>query len=458
MTGPGAPGATLATAFKSALLSQGTAVFLIFVLLAISWVTCRELMLARDRPYLTARLAASRAARQPEPAARRILRFGFGVLWIFDGLLQAQPAMPGGLVPHVLATAAAGSPGWVVAVVNWAAAAWSAHPVQAAAGAVWIQLGIGIWLIAATSPRVSRAAGLVSLGWGLVVWVFGEAFGSVLAPGQSWLLGAPGAALFYCVAGLLLVLPARSWRDGRLGRGMLRASGAFLVGYAVLQAWPGRGFWQGRLNGQPGSLAAGIGEMARMRQPAVVHALVRGAGSVAAGHGFAVNLAVVTALAVTGGCLLTGRIAFARPAVVVTVVLCLADWVFIQDLGFLGGLGTDPNSMVPQALILTAGLVAMTAAPAAASAHEYAVSLVRADAAAASPAPGEPVRVRHLPGRAVRGLGYALGTASTSSVLALWAAAMVALGAAPMAIATMHRSPVPVIVSGHTTPDSTRSP
>jgi hypothetical protein len=114
--------------------------------------------------------------------------------------------------------------------------------------------------------------------------------------------------------------------------------------------------------------------------------------------------------------------------------------------------------MVPQALILTAGLVAMTAAPAAASAHEYAVSLARADAAAASPAPGEPVRVRHLPGRAVRGLGYALGTASTSSVLALWAATMVALGAAPMAIATMHRSPVPVIVSGHATPDSTRSP
>jgi hypothetical protein len=445
----GAAAAALATAFKSALLSQGTVVFLVFVLLAIAWVTCRELMLAKARPYLTARLAASSATRPAEPAGRRVLRIGFGLLWILDGLLQAQPAMPSGLPSHVLAGAVAGSPGWVVRVVSWAARGWSAHPVEAAAGAVWIQLGIGVWLVSSASPRWSRLAGLVGAGWGLVIWVFGEAFGSMLAPGQSWLMGAPGAALFYCAAGLLVALPATSWQDGRLGRRVLQASGALMLGFAALEAWPGRGFWQGWQHGQPGSLAAGIGSMSTIRQPAVLHGLVSGAGAFVASHGVAVNLGIVVVLAAAGGCLLTGRAALARPAALVAIAFCLADWVFVQDLGFLGGLGTDPNSMVPQALMLTAGLVAMTAAqrpaptsaawaangsPAwapganaawAADAHA-AITHLGAGSASAGPAAG--------PGRSVRRLGMALGTASTSAVLTLWAAAMLLLGALPMAL------------------------
>jgi hypothetical protein len=446
MTGHSGASAALAAAFKSALLSQGTAVFLIFALLAIAWVTCRELLLARVRADLIARLAASRTERAPEPAGRRVLRIGFGILWIFDGLLQAQPAMPGGLPSHVLAPAAAGSPGWVMRTMEWAATAWSAHPVQAATGAVWIQLGIGVWLLSCASPRWSRSAGLVSLGWGLIIWVFGEAFGGMLGPGVTWLTGAPGAGLFYCAAGLLLALPATSWHDGRLGRRALQAFGALMLGLAVLQAWPGRGFWQGRLHGQPGALAAGIGDMAATRQPAVLRGVVSSAAALVASHGFAVNLAAVIVLAAVGGCLLTGRAAVARPAALVAIVVCLADWVFVQDLGFLGGLGTDPNSMLPQALILTAGLVAMVSAPAAASAHGFALSPAPADAAAArsaaaqAAAGGGPVRARELPGRAVRGLGLALGTASTSSVLTLWAAAMVLLGAAPMVLTIARRT------------------
>ncbi len=449
MRGPsGAASAALATAFKSALLSEGTVLFLIFVLLAIAWVTCRELLLARARARLFVRLAASRAARLPEPAGRRVLRIGFGVLWIFDGLLQAQPAMPGGIPSHVLAPAVAGSPGWLVRTVGWASAGWSAHPVESAAGAVWIQLGIGVWLLSAASPRWSRAAGLASLGWGLAVWIFGEAFGSMLAPGVSWLTGAPGAALFYCAGGLLLVLPPSSWRHHRLGRSMLQASGAVLLAFAVLQAWPGRGFWQGNGHGQRGSLAAGIGAMTAARQPAMLHSLVSGADSLAASHGFAINLAIVIVLAATGCGLLTGRAAVVRPAAIAAIVLCVADWVLVQDLGFLGGLGTDPNSMVPQALILTAGLVAMIAIPAAASTQDGAsppapapapADVAVANLAPARPVPVQPARRHLLPGRAVRGLGIALGTASTGSVLALWAGAMVLLGAVPMVLATVHR-------------------
>ena len=150
---------------------------------------------------------------------------------------------------------AASSPHWVQQVVNWAGTNWSYHPMQAGASAVWIQVGIGVWMLAASRGPLSRLAGLASVGWGLVVWVFGESFGGIFAPGLTWLFGAPGAVLIYCVAGALIALPERAWRSPRLGRAVLAGLGLFLAGMAVLQAWPGRGFWQGtspRAAGHPG--------------------------------------------------------------------------------------------------------------------------------------------------------------------------------------------------------------
>ena len=44
-------------------------------------------------------------------------------------------------------------------------------------------------------------------------------------------------------------LPETAWRTARLGRSILAAIGAFWVGMALLQAWPGRGFWQGHVAG-----------------------------------------------------------------------------------------------------------------------------------------------------------------------------------------------------------------
>jgi hypothetical protein len=113
--------------------------------------------------------------------------------------------------------------------------------MQAGASAVWIQVGIGIWLLAAARGPLSRLAGLVSVGWGLVVWVFGESFGGIFAPGLTWLFGAPGAVLIYAVAGALIALPERAWHSRWLGRLLTAGTGVFLLGMAVLQAWPGRG-------------------------------------------------------------------------------------------------------------------------------------------------------------------------------------------------------------------------
>ena len=243
-----------------------------------------------------------------------LLRVGFGLIWIFDGLLQAQPSMVVGLPSQVIQPGAASSPAWVQHLVNWAGISWSYHPVQAAAAAVWIQVGIGCWLLAARRGRWSRLAGLAALGWGLTVWVFGESFGGIFAPGLTWLFGAPGAAAFYCVAGGMIALPERYWRAPWLGRAVLSALGAFFAGMAVLQAWPGRGFWQGRLHGGPGTLTGMIQSMSQTPQPRFLARLVRGFASFTAAHGFAVNLFAVIALALIGAALLTGVALMTRAA------------------------------------------------------------------------------------------------------------------------------------------------
>ncbi len=365
---------TLVAAFRTALLHQGLLIALLLAVLALAWFGVREWMpgaaSARSQGVLGWRAASA------EPAARRLLRIGFGIIWIFDGLLQAQPAMAAGLPSQVMEPAAASSPVWVQHLVNWAGTSWSYHPIQAGAAAVWIQVGLGAWLVAAPSGWLSRLAGLASATWGLVVWVFAEAFGGIFAPGLTFLFGAPGAVLFYCAAGLLIALPEARWHSARLGRQILAGLGLFLAGMAVLQAWPGRGFWQGRLHGQPGTLADMVRSMAGTPQPHFLSALVSGFATVDESHGFVVNLLAVLALAAIGtafigSAFLTGRPRLIRPALAVMLVLCLADWVLIEDFGFLGGLGTDPNSMIPVALIGVAGYLALVRVPAPAPAIEH---------------------------------------------------------------------------------------
>src|SRR3984893_9827569 len=353
---------TVVAAFKAALMHQGLQALLIFAVLGFVWFT------VRTWPPAAAQADAGGAAGPPgpapaEPAWRQLLRIGFGLLWIFDGILQAQPKMAVGLPSQVIGPTAASSPAWVQHLANLGGTTWSYHPMQAGASAVWIQVGIGIWLITAARGTWSRLAGMVSVGWGLVVLVFGESFGGIFAPGLTWLFGAPGAAGIYAVAGALIALPERAWRTRRLGRRALAGTGLFLAGMAVLQAWPGRGFWQGTSHGQPGTLTGMIQTMSQTSQPGFLASWVNAFGTFDAAHGFAVNLFVVAALALTGAAFLSGQPRLIRPAVIAFTALCLADWVLIEDFGFFGGLGTDPNSMIPMALLAIAGYLALVSAP-----------------------------------------------------------------------------------------------
>jgi cytochrome oxidase Cu insertion factor (SCO1/SenC/PrrC family) len=440
---------TLVAAFRSALLHQGLIAAGIFLLLWLLWAASRNWVPAR---------APGGAERAPEPAGRRVLRIGFGLLWVFDGVLQAQPQMPGGLPSQVIEPTAQSSPRWVQDLVNAGGTVWSDHPITAASASVWIQVGIGVWLLVATRGQWSRAAGLASVAWGLVVWIWGESFGGIFAPGLSWLTGAPGAVLLYCVAGALIALPWSAWRTPRTGRLLLAGAGVFFIGMAVLQAWPGRGYWQGK----SGSLASMVTSMVQTSQPRALSAMVSAFGSFNDAHGFAVNLFAVIALAAVGAALLTGRPRLVRAAVLAAGVVCLAVWVLVQDFGFLGGLGTDPNSMIPTILLLAAGYLALTRLPeAAAQPADVAQQAAAEDAAgdeAATPAPGG--RWRGLP-RPV-GVRAAVAATTVQTVTALGALAVVLIGAAPMAAASLSSTADPILaeaITGYSPPlDSPAAP
>jgi cytochrome oxidase Cu insertion factor (SCO1/SenC/PrrC family) len=436
-SGVGVSDPTVIAAFKSALLHQGSIALLIFGVLGLAWIIVRAWLPAAAQAGEQAE-PAGRPCVLAEPAWRRVLRVGFGLLWVFDGVLQAQPKLAIGLPSQLIGPSAVSSPHWVQQVVNWAGITWSYHPLQAGAAAVWIQAGIGVWLLAAPRGGWSRLAGLVGVGWGLGGWVFGEAFGGIFAPGLTWLSGAPGAVLIYVVAGALIALPERAWHSPQVGPGILAGLGLFLVAMAVLQAWPGRGFWQGLSHGRPGVLTGMTREMAQTPQPGFLSGWVRAFTGFAEAHGFAVNLFTVVALAVIGAAFLAARPRLVRPAVTGFTVLCLADWVLIEDIGIFGGLGTNPNSMIPFALLAVSGYLALAPAPAPA-AEPATASPVAGPASPEVPAAGWRDRVRPA------SLRRSVAAVSFRTVVSLGAAGLIILGAAPLAAAQASPNADPIL-------------
>jgi cytochrome oxidase Cu insertion factor (SCO1/SenC/PrrC family) len=465
--GPNITDPKVVAAFHAALVHQGLVVALLLAAVGVAWNLLRNAALRQAAPGTHDGIAAARAgagrhtaagsgagvASDAEPPARRLLRVALGLLWLFDGVLQAQASMPLGLVPDVVHPAAQGAPAWVQHVVAVGSGIWSAHPVTAAAAVVWIQVGIGLWLLVAPQGTASRLAAVVSAEWAVVVWVFGEAFGSIFSPGPSWLFGIPGSVLLYAAGAVLLVLPESAWRADRLGRALARVLGAFLLGMAVLQAWPGRGFWHGRLaDGAPGTLTAMVEQMAGTPQPALLHHLLAGFASFTADHGGLVNGVVVAGLAISGGLLATGRRRPVRTGAVLAGVLALIAWVLVEDLGFLGGTGTDPNTMVPLVVLLATAGLTIAVEPVAAAALPPPPETAPAPAAsgsAGSPSVGARVRARLLadPARTLR------------DVAAGAACAVVLVGAVPMAAAAVdHRPSTLVAEATDGAPEAVDSP
>ena len=305
-------------------------------------VEAGRLFRARSR-----RVAAGEGAPASAAPGVSFLRVALGSLWVLDGVLQAQPAMPRAFAAGILAPAAHGQPGWLAGLLSWEEALWRAHPVHLTVATVLIQVGIGVAILAGGNSRLGRLGLWASVGWGLVVWIGGEALGGILAPGASLLLGAPGGVLAYLAAAGLLLAPPSVWETRRVGKWVAVGLGALFILGALVQMLPAEGFWSGA------GLGPTLTSLAATPQPSWISSPILGLAHLAQSQPFLVNTCLVVILGAMGTALLLGGAG--RLTTTVALVLLFLIWWLGQDFGTLGtGIATDPNLAPPLAVLLLA--------------------------------------------------------------------------------------------------------
>jgi cytochrome oxidase Cu insertion factor (SCO1/SenC/PrrC family) len=295
---------------------------------------------------LSRRGGAAPADTELEHTGRRVLRIALGVLWVVAGLLQAQPAMPASFVQANLNPALASAPDAVFAVIDPFARLWLQHPVAADAVTVWLQIGLGVGVLVGGSGRLARAVLVASASWAAFVWVVGEVLGGLADPQASWLSGAPGAALFYVVASLVLLAPASFWALGRAQTWLRRVVGATMLVGAVLQAMPRSGYWT------PTGLFNLFSDVAMSGVPAPAAAPIQSVATALPPVAGVANSVIVLALVIVGTGLLAG--VWPRFMISAGIVGSLLAWWFGQGFGIFGGTATDTNSGIVVALLLLA--------------------------------------------------------------------------------------------------------
>ncbi len=285
----------------------------------------------------------------PYPQAYRWLARGLAGLWILDGLLQAQPLMNTHFINGILAPSIQSQPAPLAFAIKLGIRLWAWNPVAWNEVAVWVQITIGLMILLGGLSVWRRRALWMSLGWGLIVWIVGEAMGSLFVEGSWVIAGSPGSVLFYILVAILLLLPAENW-NSRASRG-LRWGFAGLWGLStVLQVLPASGWWGA-------SLYHGVLSMAQAPQPEVLSAPLYIWAHLIHAHPIAWNGTLVAIF----GILALLWVIFPKSPLTwgVTTLITFLTWWLGQDFGVLGGMGTDANSGAILLLIL-AGYALLT--------------------------------------------------------------------------------------------------
>ena len=270
----------------------------------------------------------------------RGIQIALGVVWLLDGLFQFKSFMyTHGIVSEVFGPAAEKQ--WsIVGGPMKTFDNFYGHDLtlwNTLSGEIQVAIGLGLIL----SRKTVKPALLVSFGWALVVWWFGEGFGGLTSTTlPSPLMGAPGAIILYAIIGLLVYPTGREEGRSPAATGPLGARGG-------LWAWSGlwalsAGLWLVNVNRASGATH----EMIKAMAEASPHWLAKFQSSIGGhtqGHGttIAVVLAILS-VAVAVGVWTPLR----WPALAIGVVLSLAYWVLGQDLGgpFWTEGATDFNS------------------------------------------------------------------------------------------------------------------
>jgi cytochrome oxidase Cu insertion factor (SCO1/SenC/PrrC family) len=326
-----------------------------------------------------------------EPRARTYLRWGFGAVWLIDGILQFQVSMPLGLANNVIQPLTANTPSWLHSLMAHGILLWNSHPINLAVGTAWLQVGIGLALLV-SNGITGRIAGLVSAAWAALIWLIGNGAGGFFVTGASFLFGWPGATAFYAMAGVWLFLKPETFHRW-FSIVTLRVLAVIVALGAFLQILPSNEFWHG---GNSNALTTMTSFMTKIAQPHWVAWLSRGTGTLAGSLGGGFNLVVIFWLVACAVGLWFGATKRWRWPVWALVVGCLFFWLTAQDTSLFGGLSTDFNSLLPLAVLAWCASPSLRDAPA---------------------------RVRKLPKEL---------TASTGAVLATFATAMIVYSAALM--------------------------
>jgi len=273
---------------------------------------------------------------------RRKLQLALAAAWLFDGILQYQPAMFTKAFPQMLGDSAHGNPAAIAAPITWSAGFVGHHlaVLNAVFATIQVVLGLGI----AWRPTVRLALG-ASVAWALGVWWFGEGLGGVLAGTASLADGAPGAVLLYAVLAVLLWPADRDvsapFVAGRfVGTGVARVLWLAVWGsMAVFAALPAT----------RAPLSRTIADMAS-GEPTWLAWIDSRLGASLADHGLlaAVLLATMFAIA-AAGVFLPRR--FARAVIVLALVLAVMLWLAQGLGGIFTGASTDPSSAPLLALL-----------------------------------------------------------------------------------------------------------
>ncbi len=142
--------------------------------------------------------------------AHKILAKTLAALWLLDGLLQFQPKMfSSDFINNVLAPNLAGQPAFLHALIALGIHVFNLNIPVVNFLAATLQVIIGVLLFFPTDSKTFKTGLYLSIIWGLIVWIFGEGLGNLLAGSASFYTGMPGAALLYALIAAFLLVPEK---------------------------------------------------------------------------------------------------------------------------------------------------------------------------------------------------------------------------------------------------------
>jgi hypothetical protein len=293
-----------------------------------------------------AELAAGVTSRETIAGIKRTMLWGIALLWLLDAALQAQPRMfTIDFISNIMKPSIAISPSFIGAISNWTLTFVTPHIALFNWLFTITQFVIAFALLGGLIRRnqtLIRGGLLLSIAWGMVVWVAGEGTSGVFTGNGTLFTGAPGSVFLYMAIAVFYLLGDNWWQLGDrfcLPRDFLAL--VFLYGGVAQVVTPG--FW-----GSQGISILIVGQ-ASMAPSWMINTMMP---LVTLTHQYPViSNAVLSASFFALAGLLYGRNPKTGGFVLMIPVLGVV-WYWGQAFGgIFSGMGTDPNTIPPLLLL-----------------------------------------------------------------------------------------------------------